>query len=437
MSISGSIAIETVNLSAVAASAHNARTHSRKQLRQIATSIETFGFLVPVLINDAGELIAGHGRVQAASLLKLKSVPAIRACHLSAAQQRAYRIADNKLTENGGWDQALLAQEFEFLSDIGFDLSVTGFSMPEIDFTIEGAREAKAAPSRLDRDVIPEMGTVAVCEVGQVWHLGRHRLLCGDATLEASYQVLMPGEVADLVFTDPPYNVKIVGFVTGKGQAQHGDFAMGVGEMDQAAFTQFLTSSLGAMAKVSRDGAIAYVCMDWRHLAELLSAGGQAFSELKNLCVWSKTNPGLGSFYRSQHELVFVFKVGSAPHTNNIGLGGQGRYRTNVWSYAGVSSLNPDRAQALQMHPTVKPTAMVVDAIKDCSNRGDIVLDGFVGSGTTLIAAELTGRIARAIEYDPLYCDVVLRRFQHLTGHAPVLASTGETFEALEARDGR
>jgi DNA modification methylase len=412
--------------------ARNARTHSRKQIRQIADSIRRFGFTNPVLISDDGEIIAGHGRVEAAKLLDLETVPTLRLSHLSEAERRAYVLADNKLAQNAGWDPDLLALELHALIELDFDVSLTGFSTAEIDLTLDAARERDPTGESGPEDDIPPVGDIAVCRPGEVWRLGRHRLLCGDARDPAGYDQLMQGGRADLVFTDPPYNVPIDGHVCGQGKVRHREFAMAAGEMSKAAFTSFLTDSLGAMAKVCRDGAIAFVCMDWRHMAELIAAGEIVFSELKNLCVWNKTNGGMGAFYRSKHELVFVYKVGDAPHTNTFGLGDSGRYRTNVWDYAGISSLSGTRAEELAMHPTVKPTALVADAIRDCTRRGEIVLDGFGGSGTTLIAAETTGRAARLIEYDPLYCDVILRRYQRLTGRPGQLDATGQAFDQLE-----
>jgi DNA modification methylase len=277
------------------------------------------------------------------------------------------------------------------------------------------------------------MTAKAVTRSGDVWVLGRHRLLCGDARNAEDYERLLQGRPADLVFTDPPYNVPIDGHVCGSGRIRHREFAMGVGEMSEREFTAFLEQTLGCAASVSRDGAIAFVCMDWRHLGELIAAGKAVFSEMKNLVVWNKTNGGQGAFYRSKHELIGVFKVGEAPHVNTFGLGESGRYRTNVWDYPGISSLGAGRDEALAMHPTVKPVALVADAIRDCSKRGETVLDPFGGSGTTLIAAETCGRAARLIEYDPLYCDVAVRRYQQLTGKQATLLDSGATFEAMEA----
>ena len=413
--------------------AGNARTHSKKQVRQIADSISRFGFTNPVLISDHGEIIAGHGRVSAAKLLGHETVPVLRLSHLSAAERRAYVLADNKLALNAGWDQEILATELQALIDLDFDLSVTGFSLAEVDFSLDAARERAPEAPAAPADVIPPMVGPVVTQSGDLWQLGRHRLICGDARSEADYDRLLAGEAVDLIFTDPPYNVPIDGHVCGSGRIRHREFAMGVGEMSSMAFTGFLTETLGAAARRCRDGAIAFVCMDWRHIGELMAAGEIVFSELKNLCVWNKTNAGMGTFYRSKHELVFVFKVGEAPHVNSFGLGDTGRYRTNVWDYPGISSMGSGRLEELAMHPTVKPTLLVADAIKDCSRRGDIVLDSFGGSGTTLIAAESCGRSARLIEYDPAYCDTIIRRWQLLTGKRATLLPDGMTFEDVES----
>ena len=410
----------------------NARSHSAKQIRQIADSITRFGFTNPVLVSDEGQIIAGHGRVAAAKLLALEAVPTVRLSHLSETERRAYVLADNKLALNAGWDHEILAIELQALIDLDFDVTLTGFSLAEVDLTLDAAREGDPEVGSGPEDEIPAYGGQAVSRKGDLWILGRHRLVCGDARRAEDYALLMDGKVADLIFTDPPYNVAIDGHVCGLGRVRHREFAMGVGEMSETEFTGFLKETLGAAADVARDGAIAFVCMDWRHMGELLNAGRSVFSELKNLCVWNKTNGGMGTFYRSKHELVFVFKVGAAPHVNTFGLGDTGRYRTNVWDYAGISSMGAGRDEALAMHPTVKPTALVADAIKDCSKRGGIVLDPFAGSGTTLIAAETCGRAARVIEYDPLYVDTIVRRWQALTGKSASLAENGSTFETEE-----
>jgi len=410
----------------------NARTHSKKQVRQIAASIERFGFVNPVLVGKDGEIIAGHGRVEAAKLLGLAAVPTLLIDHLTEAERRAYVLADNKLALNAGWDKELLAIELQGLIDLEFDVELTGFSLAEIDFALEDARESRTDAKDTSEDEVPGLADFPVTRAGDLWQLGNHCLFCGDARDAAAFSRLLGNEQADLVFTDPPYNVKVDGHVCGSGQVKHREFAFAAGEMSEADFTRFLSETLGNAAGAMRNGAIAFVCMDWRHMGELLAAGRQCFTEMKNLVVWNKTNGGMGTFYRSRHELIFVFKQGEAPHTNSFGLGETGRYRTNVWDYAGISSLGAGRAEELAMHPTVKPVALVADAIRDCSRRGEIVLDCFAGSGSTLIAAQKTGRKARLIEYDPLYCDTIVRRWQIFTGKQAVHLSSGECFEDRE-----
>ncbi len=416
----------------------NPRTHSKAQIRQIADSIETFGFTNPVLVDRDGGLIAGHGRVEAAWLLGLDTVPTICLEDLSAAQVRAYVIADNKLAENAGWDRDLLAVEFQYLDtlDLDFDLIVTGFEAPEIDLLIgEAANRDETEPDA--DDALPTPDGPAVTRPGDLWAIGEHRLLCGDATDPAAYAALLDGDRAQMVFTDPPYNVPVDGHVCGLGSVHHREFAMATGEMTEAEFAGFLRAVFEQLVAHSVDGAIHYVCMDWRHIGEVITAG-DTYSELKNLCVWAKTNGGMGSLYRSQHELVFVYKAGKAPHINNVGLGKYGRNRTNVWSYAGVNAFGASRDEDLAAHPTVKPVALVADAILDCSWRGGVILDAFAGSGTTLLAAERTGRRGYGIEIDPAYCDLIVRRLTDRTGLQAVHTETGKRFEAVaeeRARD--
>lgn len=426
--------VEMVSVSTLKPCMRNPRTHSKKQLKQIENSIRQFGWTTPVLIDAEGGLIAGHGRVEAAKAMGLTEVPAIRFDHMSDVQKRAYVIADNRLAELAGWDRELLALELKDLVEIeGMDLDVTltGFEMPEIDVLI-GELGSGAKQEESEDIPVPETGVSPVSRPGDLWALGRHRLLCGDARNPAHLESLMDGAKAELVFTDPPYNVPISGHVSGLGAHTHEEFAMAVGEMSEAEFTCFLTEVLTNMAAVSTKGAIHFVCMDWRHLYELLSAGRKVYDSLCNLCVWTKNNGGMGSLYRSQHELVAVFRHGDAPHINNVELGRHGRYRTNVWAYAGMNSFGGARDDALAMHPTVKPVALVEDAILDCSRRGGIVLDGFSGSGTTLIAADRAGRRGYGLELEPRYVDVTLRRFRNATGTDPVHVASGLTFSQLE-----
>ena len=426
------LAIEQMKTSALKPYSRNARTHSKKQIRQIAESIEAFGFNNPVLISDDNEIVAGHGRHAAAKHLGLETVPCVRLSHLSPAERRAYILADNKLALNAGWDQELLAFELEELKALEIDIELTGFTMPEIDIILDEVKSADPKGKDDIEDTLPDVPERATTKPGDVWVLGRHRLICGDARDPKVYEALLENEEVGLIFTDPPYNVPIARNVSGRGQVRHGDFAMAAGEMSREEFTQFLEEALGHAVSHCRDGAIAYVCMDWRHMGELQAAGERVFTELKNVCVWNKGIGGQGSFYRSQYELVFVFKVSEGRHVNNFGLGGGGRYRTNVWDYAGANGFSSSSRQAdLGMHPTVKPVQMIKDALLDCSKRGDIVLDCFSGSGSTMVAAERSGRKARLIEYDPSYCDTIIERFERLTGQQAVLIATCQTFEGV------
>jgi DNA modification methylase len=428
-----SLTIEMIDIAALRPYPGNARRHSRAQIKQIAKSIETFGFTNPVLIGDDLGILAGHGRVAAAQLIGMKVVPIVRLSDLSPAERKAYVLADNKLALNAGWDREVLAIELQGLIDLGFDLETTGFTVGEIEVVLgEAAEGAPHDASEGGEDDIPPVRESGVSRPGDVWRAGRHLLICGDARERMTYEALLGKKRVDLIFTDPPHN----GEFQGPGQIQHRGFAMGVGEMTSVEYTIFLERTLASAAERCRDGAIAFVCMDWRHAEELLAAGKTVFTELKNLCVWNKANAGTGTFYRSKHELIFVFKKGTAPHVNSFGLGEAGRPRSDVWDYPGVSRIGPSQTEELGMQP-VKPTRLVADAIKDCSRRGDLVLDPFGGFGTTLIAAEKTGRSARLIEYDPAYCDTILRRFGRVTGKQATLSATGETFEDVELqRDG-
>jgi 16S rRNA G966 N2-methylase RsmD len=406
----------------------NPRIHSPKQIRQIAASIEQFGFMSPVLVDMEDGIIAGHGRVRAAKLLGMSDIPTLRADHLSPTQVRAYLIADNKLAENAGWDRELLAIELQELSvELNFDVTVTGFEAAEIDVLI-----GELSQDSSHEDAVPEIdwSKPAISRPGDLWQIGDHLLLCGDALDPASYKTLLGSKRAQLVFTDPPYNVPVIGHVSGKGKVKHREFAMASGEMSPADFTQFLQTTVHHLKAFSVAGSLHFIFMDWRHIREMLDAAAP-YRELKNLCVWTKTNAGMGSLYRSQHELVFVFKNGNAPHINNVDLGRFGRNRTNVWSYAGVNTFGKDRDANLALHPTVKPLALVSDAILDCSRRGGIVLDVFAGSGSTLIGAEKTGRRGFGIEIDPYYADTIIRRFADTAGLPAVHTQLNMTFEEV------
>ena len=412
--------------------ASNPRSHKPPQIAAIARSIGTFGFNVPLLIDGEGTVIAGHGRLAAAIKLGLAEVPTIKVEHLSDAQRKAYMIADNRLTDLSGWDDQLLGEVLRDLSvaDLDFDLDAIGFSVGEIDFHIEAlADEPPTDPA----DASVNLSATAVTVEGDVWHCGSHRLLCGDALDPRSWDKLMAGQSASMGFTDPPFNVKVHGHVSGLGKVRHREFAMAAGEMDRDEFIVFLEAAFGLMANHSLPASIHFAAIDWKHTPEMIAAGEAAFTELKNICVWQKPSGGMGALYRSQHELFFVWKSGRGRHRNNIELGKNGRSRTNIWSYPSAAAFrHSEGGDLLAMHPTCKPVALVADAILDVSKRGEIVVDPFIGSGTTIIAAERVGRIAYGIELDPLYVDAAIRRFEKLTGQE-VLHDDGRTFFKVAA----
>ncbi len=341
------------------------------------------------------------------------------------------RLSMDSLMKVAG--RKMLAIELESLIDLDFSIKLTGFDLAEVDFLLDGEAEAKAPDRNIEDEIPPPLAPgAAITRPGDLWQLGQHRLLCGDATAAAAYARLLGGAKAALIFTDPPYNVPIGGHVSGLGKARHREFAMASGEMTSDEFRNFLESVFDHMAAHSADGSIHFIFMNWRHLGETLAAGASVYTELKDLCVWVKSNGGMGTFYRSRHELVLAFKNGTAAHTNNFELGQTGRYRSNVWEYAGANSFGRDRDAALAMHPTVKPVALVADAIRDCSKRKQIVLDPFAGSGTTVIAAQKTGRRAYVLELDPIYCDTIIRRWQTFTGKRALHGDTGRDFEETE-----
>ena len=405
-----------------------ARTHGRRQIKQIAASIKEFGFVNPALIDRDNRIIVGHGRVEGAKLLGMREIPTVCVDHLTPEQVRAYVIADNRLAELAGWDRNLLALELKELAiQSDFDVNVTGFETAEIDILINELNEA----SLDDADDPPEIDQTAqpISLLGDIWKVGGHYLLCGSALEPESYGRLLGQRKAQLVFTDPPYNLPIARTLR-TPSARRREFAMASGEMSDDEYVRFLSTTSGYLCAASDDGSIHYICIDWRHVGGLLNAALEHYTELKNICVWIKNNAGMGSLYRSQHELICVFKNGTAPHVNNVELGRFGRGRSNVWPYASPISFGKAH-QARIDHPTIKPLALVADAIMDCSARGDIVLDAFAGSGTTLLAAQRTGRIGYGIEIDGRYVDATLKRFHDVYGLTAVHLRTNKSFEQI------
>lgn len=407
------------------------RKHSPKQLGLIARSLKERGCIEPVLVDSENRVVCGEAVVEAARSIGLNRLPVIRAEHLSDEQLRAYAVAANKLAEFGGYDDELLAEEIGDIAKLlgDYDLTGLGFDAAEIDKMLgltDFERDMAA-------EVVPPLQPKApVSKVGDLWTMGPHRVLCGDALVGENYERLMAGNLAQLVLSDVPYNLSAK-TISGNGKFKHDDFVQAAGEMSQAEFTQFLTTALGCMRDSSIDGSIHMVFMSWHYLLELLRAGDVVYDELKAICTWIKQQGGQGAFYRSQTEFIAVFKKGKAKHVNNIMMGSYGRYRTNAWEYAGMNTASKGRGELLALHPTVKPLDLLQDAILDCSDRGRIVLDPFVGSGSTLLAAERTERVGYAMELDPLYVDVALRRFKAATKVEPVRESDGKPFSELEA----
>ena len=407
---------------------NNPRQHSDRQIDQIAASLERFGFTNPILIDKHDVVIAGHGRLAAARRLGLWQVPTIRLEDLTDEEARAYVIADNKLAENATWDPKALKVEIEALNalEIDFPVTITGFEPPEIDFLIGSSRPAKDLADE-GPAALPEGPPVS--RSGDVWIVGEaeHRIHCADARSIDAYEAALKGERAAAVFTDPPYNVPINGHVKAGQTKACREFAMAVGEMTAGQFEAFLATIFDRLVANSKDGALHFICMDWRHMREILGAAEARYSELKNVCVWAKDRGGMGSLYRSRHELIFVFKSGSGPHVNNIQLGKFGRCRTNVWNFPSVCSEGKSETD----HPTIKPTGMIREVILDCTNRGDVVLDCFGGSGSTLLAAEQVGRRGILIEIDPIYVDLTIRRFLNMWDQPVIHAETGLSFDML------
>lgn len=398
---------------------------------KLAASIREFGFTVPVLVDQTDVIVAGEARWRAACDLELDAVPVIRIEHLTPAQVRAYRIADNRLADLSTFDDAALASELQAIIDEGeVEIEVTGFEVGEVDVLIEGT-DAADTPTDDPADAVPPLAP-AVSRAGDLWQLGAHRLICGSCRDAEIWERLMQGQKARMMFEDPPFNVKINGHVSSTGR--HAEFHEATGEMTVAEFTGFLIDALGAAIAHLQDGGIAEICMDFRHLPELFEAVRNIGLSVLNLCVWNKMTGAMGSLYRAQHELVLITKKGKAPHTNNVQLGRHGRYRTNVWDYPGANRFSKTRADDLAAHPTVKPIALVADAIRDVTAPGEIVIDGFMGSGTTLLAAERSKRIGYGVEIEGGYVDVAIRRWEKMTGKQAVLVETGETLAQVTAR---
>lgn len=411
------LVIEIVAVGQLRPYAGNARRHPRRQRRVLVKLMRQNGCVTPLLIDENSEIIAGHARLEAAQHLGWSELPAIRLKGLTTAQKNALRIADNRVAELGAWNEELLQKELQALVDAKFDMAFTGFDPIDLDKILTPPID----PTLEDETPMPPLAVRPVPRAGDIWLLGKHRLLCGDSRDKQSYVQLLQGETAVLLATDAPFNVKINGHVSGNGRVKHDEFAMASGELSRDEFIALLRCIFLNCRNHLCNGALVYAFMDWRSIADLVVLGRELFDRHMNICVWAKRNAGLGSHYRSAHEMIAVFKHGTEPHINNIQFGRLGRNRTNLWQYDGGSGFSKTRAKDLEDHPTVKPLIMMSDIIRDASGPDDLVLDPFGGSGSTLIAAELTGRRAALIEIEPRFVDVTLRRFQERTGIEPVL----------------
>jgi DNA modification methylase len=427
--------ITYVSLSTLMPDPKNPRVHTPRQVRQISRSLQTFGFIVPILVDASNRIIAGHGRYHAAQLLRMTEVPIIMIEHLTPALLKAFQIADNALNESSDWAKVQLGLNLKELSVENIDLlEITGLETAVIDLAIEQFEASASGDDDPADRILEKLDDIPVSKIGDIWEMDKHRLMCGDARNLAHFKRLMGKRKAHAAFVDIPYNVRIAGHVSGKGSVVHREFEMASGEMSPREYTEFVVESLSPLAAFCLDGSLHFVCSDSQHVGEVLAAGREVYDCLKAWCVWVKDNAGMGSLYRSQHEMVLVFKNGTAPHRNNVELGRHGRSRTNVWTYPGANSFSgrkTDEGNLMALHPTVKPVQLVADAILDCTARGEIVVDSFIGSGSTLIAAERVGRVCYGMEIDPLYVDVAIRRWQRHTGGNAVHAISGKRFDDI------
>ena len=397
------------------------RRHSARKLKKLARSIDTFGFTLPLLVDENGVALAGAARLTVALDSKFELVPIVRIDHLTEVQKRAYMIAESRLAEEATWDRELLRKEVQDLVELGFDLDLTALDALEVDLLLSFDEE-EAEGEAGDNIELPDETARPVTRLSDCWHTGDFRMLCADSTHVTSHERALEGRRAQLFIADPPFGNAIANNVSGLGKVKHGNFIAGSGEQSLPEFAQSLIRPVFRhMAANASPGAIAFVFTDWRALPHMMDAALGVFHEQKNLIVWSKTNAGMGTFYRSAHELILAYKVRPGLHINNFGLGEGGRHRSNVWTCPGANTFRKGRMQDLADHPTVKPRKLIADAIRDCSKRGGIVFDPFLGSGTTLVACAMTGRIGCGIELDPRYVDIALRRVSEITGCEPLL----------------
>jgi DNA modification methylase len=400
--------------------------YSDKHVDYVVGCLEDFGFINPAVIDDNDFILTGHSRVKAAIKAKMKKIPVIRVSHLSDMEKSRYSISHNLLSRLPKLDHEKLARKTEKIHKAGGDKAIKRMGMTMQDFHALMASQTKTKAMK-EGDGNDIASDVQVTKPGDLWLLGNHRLFCGDSRDQESYRILMDGEKARTVLTDPPYNLDISQIKVDRGS--HTNFNMGSGEMTSDEFTDFLRLVIENMADNLIDGGLLYIFMDARHTPEIVQAYADMKLKMLNICIWNKEAAGMGSFYRHQHEMVHVLKKGNASHVNNIRMGKFGNSRSDVWSYPRVKK--SFGSGELSFHPTVKPMQLIADAIIDCSYKGDIILDPFCGSGTTIIAAENTERRGFGMEISPFYCDQIIHRFERCTGQKVIHADSGKSFQAL------
>ena len=423
----GDLTFEYVSIDDLSFPARTLSQVNDRQHRQLMASITEFGFIAPLVISRGNEVIVCEKRLAAARELGLTQVPVVRANTLTPLQIRQYRIADNRLNELREWDADALKAELDeiIVLDPDVNIEALGYEVAEFDVAVQVVTEGEDPA-----DIAPELPAEPQSRPGDIWEIDGHRLGCGDARDADFLRRLLDGEQPTCVFADPPFNRPVAQHIGGKGRIKHPEFVMASGEMSDAEFQQFQIDWLVQAVAVAQPGALIYVASDWRAPLATLAAAQTAGLEQVNFCTWELASPRLGSFYRSACEYFPVWKKPGGKSRNNVMLGRSGRHRSNCWHYPGANSFGAGRA-TLHLHPTVKPLALVLDILLDCTARGDAILDPFCGSGTTLLAAQRTGRKARVIELDPRYVDVAVRRYQDVFGRAPRLQGSGLTLDEL------
>ena len=421
--------LRMISVNSLLSSKKKSRKHSKKQLEKLKRCIKKVGFTMPIVVNEQYEIIAGELRLKAAQELNIDVIPVIILDNVSDEEARAIKILDNRIAEDGEWDYSVLKEEIEALFKFDFELQDLGFETIDYDkiFIQNDPAEKLSHCNQVENESWLDANIPKRTNLGDLWRLGDHFVICGDSLDENIFKVLMQGELAQIVVTDPPYNCPIDKYVCGLGKIKHEEFVMASGEMTNAEFAQFLHNFMKNAVKYSVNGSLSYIFMDWKGINTLINEAMKLYHSMINLAVWNKGVGGMGAFYRSQHELIGIFKNGSAKHQNHIQLSKYGRYRTNVWDYPGIRATNPGSLELLKLHPTCKNVGLLQDILIDASSKNEVVLDCFGGSGSTLIAAERAKRRARLIELNPRYIDVTIWRWEQETGKkATLVKNIGE-----------